>query len=291
MSPITSNKYTIKNSFSFAKEIVEQDSSLHMASLDIEALFTSIPLDETIDIAVDELFQGKEKVNNLNKVDFRELLELATKESCFIFNEKYYLQTDCVAMGNPLGPTMANIFMCHFEKEFLAKCPVEYKPLYYRRYVDDTFLLFKEKEHLQKFKAYKNSCHHNINFTHEDEENQSLPFLDINIIRENDTFITTIYRKKTFTGLYSNYSSLIPTLYKKGLIYTLLYRIYSICSSWILIHTEVTKLIDILRANGYPLAVINKCIYTFFEKVKKDKITEKMLVMIHLKHSHYFFHT
>ena len=82
---------------------------------------------------------------------------------------------------------MATILMCHFEKKFLVKCPAEFKPQYYRRYVDDTFLLFKEQEHLEQFKAYMNSCHENINFTHEDEENQSLPLLDTNITREYDT--------------------------------------------------------------------------------------------------------
>ena len=266
MSPITTNEHSISNSFSFAREISEQDPALYMASLDVDSLFTSIPLDETIEIAVTELFQERDTIKNLNKDDFRKLLELATKESCFLFDGKYFRQTDGVAMGNPLGPTMANIFMCNFERKWLDSCPAEFKPVYYRRYVDDTCVLFKKEEHIVSFKNYLNSCHRNINFTYEKETDNSLPFLDIKILRENNTFATSIFRKETFTGLYTNYKSLIPSAYKKGLIFTLLFRIVNICSSWSLIHTEFSKLKEILRFNGYPTALICRCIKTFLDR-------------------------
>ena len=58
------------------------------------------------------------------------------------FNGTYYEQVDGVAMGSPLGPTLANIFLCHWEEIWLEKCPLKFKPLYYKRYMDDTFLLF-----------------------------------------------------------------------------------------------------------------------------------------------------
>ena len=271
MAPVTTNEFTINNTFHFAREIIEQDSLLFMASLNVDALFTSIPLDETINIAIDELFKQKDKIKNLEKGDFRKLLELATKESCLIFDGKYYRQIDGVAMGNPLGPTMANIFMCHFEKKWLNNCPPEFKPVYYRRYVDDTIVLFKKEEHLQLFRTYLNSCHQNINFTYEKEKEDSLSFLDIKILRENDKFYTTVYRKDTFTGLYSNFRSLIPTVYKKGLIFTLLFRIFSICSNWTLMHIEISKLTKILLFNGYPLAIITKCITQFMDKIHENR--------------------
>ena len=56
LEPITTNQFTIKNSFEFAKEVIEQDSGLFMASLDVESLLTNIPLEETIDISCDSLF-------------------------------------------------------------------------------------------------------------------------------------------------------------------------------------------------------------------------------------------
>ena len=55
-------------------------------------------------------------VEGLNKSEFKELFSLATKESYFIFNELFYKQIDDVAMGSPLGPTLANAFLCFYEK-------------------------------------------------------------------------------------------------------------------------------------------------------------------------------
>ena len=45
------------------------------------------------------------------------------------------------------GPTFANIFMCFNEKFWLDECPDEFKPVFYRRYIDDTFVLFRHQSH------------------------------------------------------------------------------------------------------------------------------------------------
>ena len=63
-------------------------------------------------------------------------------ESFFIFDQKYYKQCDGFAMDSPPEPTLANVFMCHFESTWLENCPTQFKPVVYRRYVDSTFLLF-----------------------------------------------------------------------------------------------------------------------------------------------------
>ena len=101
LKSLTSNEYTVKNLLAFAKEIVEQDSEFFMGSLDVDSLFTNIPLEETIDICTNTLFENMEKVEGLSKIEFKELLSLATKESYFIFNGKLYKQVDGVAMGSP----------------------------------------------------------------------------------------------------------------------------------------------------------------------------------------------
>ena len=149
-----------------------------MGSLDVDALFTSIPLDETISIGVEELFSNSNEVQNLSKKEVYDLLNLATKESLFIFNGDYYYQTDGVAMGSPLGPTLADLFMSYYEQIWLDECPLEFKPKYYRRYVDDVFILVEKIEHVGKFKEYLNSKHQNINFTSEIECDGKMPFLD-----------------------------------------------------------------------------------------------------------------
>ena len=70
-----------------------------MENVDVDSLFTNIPYKETIDICANILFENTKKVESLSKMEFKELLFLATKESYFIFNGKLYEQVNGVAMG------------------------------------------------------------------------------------------------------------------------------------------------------------------------------------------------
>ena len=87
-------------------------------------------------------------------------------------------------MGSPLGPTLANAFLSHHEKIWLERCVQEIKPLFYRRYVDDTFVLFESQDKLIKFRDYFNGFHPNMSFSHEVERDEKLRFLDVNVFRE-----------------------------------------------------------------------------------------------------------
>jgi hypothetical protein len=93
------------------------------------------------------------------------------------FDGVLYKQVDGVAMGSPLGPLFANIFLSFHEKLWLADCSSNFKPLFYRRYVDVCFLIFHSRDHLLHILSYLNSKDPNIQFTHEFENNSSLPFL------------------------------------------------------------------------------------------------------------------
>ena len=151
-----------------------------MINLDVEVLFTNIQLDETIDICVKKLFHNPQTlVNGMPKNDFRDLIKLATKESFFIFNNKFYIQLDGVAMGSPLSPILAKIFLSHHEETWLNKCLIEFKPSFYRRYVDDVFVFFESHESALLFREYMPSKHKNINFTVEHENIGSLSLLDV----------------------------------------------------------------------------------------------------------------
>ena len=134
-----------------------------------ESLFTNIPLKETINNCISDLHNKNLYNGQLNKSYLFKLLETATSESSFIFDFLLYKQIDGVAMGSPLGPTLANAFLCHYEKEWLDNCPSHFKPIVYRRYVDDIFVLFSSKEHLQPFVDYMNKQHRCIKFTSKTE--------------------------------------------------------------------------------------------------------------------------
>ena len=123
------NEYTFKDSFEFPKDIINQNSNCFMASLDVESLFTNLPLDETIKIYIDQLFNSEMTVSGLNKKEMFEMLSLTLKESIILFDNKYYSQTDGFTMGSPLGPTLANIFLCYHESNWLKVCPKDFKPV------------------------------------------------------------------------------------------------------------------------------------------------------------------
>ena len=155
LEPITTNKFIIKNSFEFAKEVIEQDSGLFMASLDGEFLFTNILLEETINISCDTLFANEAKINNFSRNNSEKLLRMALQNNFFNFDGKIYKQTDGVAMGSLLGPSLANAFLCFHEQIWLNDCPEDFKPVNYRRYVDDIFALFRSPNHLEVYKLFK----------------------------------------------------------------------------------------------------------------------------------------
>ena len=160
-------------------------------------------------------------------------------------------------MGSPLRPTLANIFLSHHEKIWLEKCPLQFKPMYYRRYVDDIFVMFEKEDHVKKFLRYMNSRHQKINFTTEKEINNKLSFLDITIKRAIDKIKTSLFKKSTFSGVYMNFNSFLPTQYKKGLLQTLLHRTFNICSDYATIHEEIKDLKIVLQKNSFPLFIID----------------------------------
>ena len=106
-----------------------------MGCLDVDSLFTNIPLEKTIEICANELFKVSLTVEGLNKTELKELLSLASKNSHFIFNGTLYKQIDGVDMRSPQDPTLANAFLVHHEENWLQHFPLEYRPLYYRRNV------------------------------------------------------------------------------------------------------------------------------------------------------------
>ena len=191
--------------------------------------------------------------------------------SLVLFVGEYYKQIDGVAMGSSLGLTFANIFLSYHEQIWLKNCPCEFKPVIYKRYVDDTFLLFRSKDHIEEFRCYLNCQHPNIKFTSEIEENNSILFLDIKIKKVNNSFSTSIYRKVTFSGVFTNFESFNSLSYKLNLIFMLLFRAFKLCSNVELFHQEILNLKDIFKRNGYPYNFIDICIKRFLSNIFIDK--------------------
>ncbi len=234
-----------------------------MASFDVTSLFTNIPVDETIEIIANHIFASCMYFEGFDRSQFIKLLSLSVKNCHFIFNGRIYQQIDGVAMGSPLGPLFANIFMSFLEKSWLYNCQSIFKPILYRRYVDDYFLLFRSLDHVPLFLKYLNHQHPNISFTSELEKDGKLSFLDDDITRSNGNFSTSVYCKPTFTGLFTNFHSFIPLAYKRSLISCLLYRIFNLCSSYENFHTQLEVIRKLFNLNDFPSHMFDRLVHRF----------------------------
>ena len=269
LDPTLFNEFSTKNSFEFIQELSSFpfNNNQILASFDVKSLFTSIPVRETIDIILNMLFVDDNiLIEGMNKGDFKKLLTVATDNTYFLFNGNIYKQCDGMAMGSPLGPVFANIFMHHLEKIYLDQCPSEFKPKFYKRYVDDTYTIFDNKEQAMQFLNYINSVHPNIEFTIEFEINSKISFLDI-LIHKNNKFEFSVFRKKMFTGLSINFFSYCPLLYKINSLKTLLNRSFRICSNYEFIHFEFKYLQEMFVNNCFPLNLANSITKKFLNRM------------------------
>ena len=168
-----------------------------LCSFDIRSLFTYVPLAETIQICVCELYGGKHIPPDYAEDIFVELMNTATKLVAFSFNNNMYKQIDSLAMGSLPSVALANIFVGYHEcKPFDSTS----KPFVYHRYVDDTFAIFELEEECTSFLDDLNSMHSRLKFTFEKEESDLLPFIDVLVEKSNGGFLTSAFKKLNFTG-------------------------------------------------------------------------------------------
>ena len=131
------------------------------------------------------------------------LLEFCLKNTHFVFEGRFYEQTEGTAMGSPLSPIIANLYMEAFEEKAINTSPTP--PSLWRRFVDDTFVIIK-KTQKESFISHINSIDEKIQFTMEDSrEDGSMPFLNTLVTPCPDgSFSTKVYRKPTRKNFFPN---------------------------------------------------------------------------------------
>ena len=254
------NRYCVKDSFAFIDLLKEKKvrSTGHMCSFDAVSLFTNVPLEETIDICADALYRRDDNKDPvaISEDSFRKLLKMVTSGVEFSFDDTMYCQMDGVAMGSPLGPVLANIFVGYCE----SRVPDTSWPCVYCRFVDDSFAWFEEREQSVCLLETLNNLHPALRFTCEHESDGQLPFLDVLVLKtDHDVIDTAVYRKPTFTGLYIPWDSYCATKYKVNLVRTLVLRARRICSESRL-YNELDTLKKIFAKNGYPTDLLSRLI-------------------------------
>ncbi len=152
-------------------------------------------------------------------------------------------------MGSPVSPTVANLFMEHFEAQAISRTPNP--PRFWARYVDDTFVVHK-KDQIDSFTGHINGIHPAIKFTIEREDDNKLAMLDTLVHRQDDCSLkTTVYRKATHTDQYLSFQSHHPLQHKLGVIRTLYHQADTVISDQLDIVKEKEHLQDALKICGY----------------------------------------
>ena len=253
LSPLSKSEYTVANNIEFINnmksEIVLTGHSF--ISFDVKSLFTNVPLYYTINIILKRIYDDNELYTNISKKVLKELLLLCTKNVHFAFSNKIYQQCDGVAVGSPLGPVIAGIFLVELEKSLIPTLTEHMSP--WKRYVDNTIAVIKLSS-IEHVLSILNNFHQNIEFTYELEQNGKIDFLDVMLIRTNDTLQTTIYRKSTHNGVYLHWNSFAPRTWKLGALWTISIQAYKMCSTKELLRNELKQIEEeFIKINGYPI--------------------------------------
>ena len=205
----------------------------------------------------------------------KKLLTICTKNEDFSFNNDIYIHTDGVALGAPLGPVLANVFMVELESLLVPKLNDHVKN--WRRFVDDT-IVYVKRGSIEYVLSVLNSFHENKMFTYEQENNNRFPVLDVLFIMDDEKINTTVFRKDPSNDLYLHWDSFSPISWKQGTLKSLISRAYMICSNQGLLEKELKHLKSTFhKKNLYPLWMINQVMETVKETINTETISTNQL--------------
>lgn len=262
-----------------------------MISFDVVSLFTNVPVAGAFDTiaALLEKDDSYEDHTAIPAADICNLAELCLRSTYFQFQDRFFEQVEGTAMGSPLSPVVANLFMEALESKALELSPLRLKM--WVRYVDDTFVLWPHsEEELDNFHERLNSITPSIQFTCEKEREGTLPFLDVSLKREDDSISTRVHRKATHTDRYLHYTSHHHPHILTGVVQCLKRRAETVCVEQTA-REELRHLQNTFEANGYPRSkvrhILNKVTTprSETENSSDQEEQQKLLVLPYLRNT------
>ena len=177
------------------------------------------------------------------------LLNFVLSATYFVYRGTFYKQIRGCAMGSPVSPIIANLYMEHFELEALST--FARPPEIWYRYVDDNFTKLHDYD-VDNFTDHLNPRDPYIQFAMEPETDGKLTFLDTcTNVKEDGTTKVTIYRKPTHTDLYLNFDSNHHLEHKRSEVRTLFHGARTTITEDQDKETEMKHLRSVLQNNTY----------------------------------------
>ena len=261
-----------------------------LVTVDVTGLYTNIDQLEGIK-AVREILEQNSDDDDRN-IFILELLELVLSQNIFEFDQQLYRQCIGAAMGGKPIPDYANIFMSKLDKQIMQVTdglfPDENKIKFFKRFLDDIFLIFKGNcKELHLWLDVINSIHSSIKFTinHtsktkcdncDDDAKDKIPFLDTQVEIKNNKIITDLYKKPTDRNMYLLPSSCHVASVSENIPYSLCLRIIRICSEPESRDQRLSELKEMLLLRQYKVGVINAAIERA-KAVPREKALERVV--------------
>lgn len=252
-----------------SKTVIQRLEQLHLpqsallATIDVKALYLSIPQDEGIQSSINHLSRTicTDTEPPFDMTVASELMTIVLKHNYFDFNAEMYQQIRGTAMGTKMAPAFAGLFMADLEEEFLEQEVV--KPVVWWRYIDDILCVWPgDAESLQSFISRLNCFHHTLRFTYEHSE-ESVVFLDINIykgprFRRSGVLDVAPHFKGTNTFQYLHATSCHPPTAFRGVIKGELVRMLRASSSMETFAKFKAIILKHLRHRGYSRRLLSR---------------------------------
>lgn len=249
----------IKDTNDFLSDIskIEIPDNCLLVTLDVASLYTNIPHEDGI-AAVSLAYEQSSCDKPIDSSALQTFLRLILELNNFEFDGVHYVQVSGTSMGTRIGPNYANIFMAHLESNFLDTQNL--KPMYYKRYIDDIFMIWQhgEAELLTFIEAF-NLAHPSISLAHSYSEH-SVNFLDVTVTTFQGRLQTKLYRKPTDTRQYLHFRSSHVRHCKTAIPYSQAHRFRRICSNQADFDSNCRELKTALLNKKYPEKVIDDAI-------------------------------
>lgn len=248
------------------EERIEENEIL--VSFDVESLFPSIPIPDTLIIL--EKWLDEHELCDQKKSLLLELTKLCMELNICQFDNSFYQITHGTCMGNALSPFLANLFMSHFEMNMKEKGTI---PRVWFRYVDDVAAIINKNEK-EKIMDILNTQWPTVKFTIETEQKSSLPFLDVRINRKDDgSIVFSVYRKPSNKPRYIPADSHCPTSHKKAAFHSMVFRLCRLPLNIKDYMVELKYIKYIALINGYTELMIDKLVALHSRKIHKRNLT------------------
>jgi hypothetical protein len=276
---IGKSEHHVENVKDLAKTLTKEKikDTETFVSFDVTSLFTKTPIPQALDIIRHRLGQDRtlKQRTKLTVDDIMQLLTFIAHTTYFKFQGQVYQQKFGTAMGSPVSPLIANLFMEDLETKVITTAPQDIRPRLWKRYVDD-ILAIVPKDAIPRLLDHLNSIDptDSIKFTHEAMRDNHIPFLDADIcVKPDGNIKLKIYRKATHTNQYLSFKSHHHISHKMSVVRTLVDRAETVITDPEDKVSELNVISKVLKDCGYPAWTVKATKKAVEEKKKKVKST------------------